>query len=126
MCGPRHSASLSSRHDREGDGGSGHKCEDRKERQESGPSDLPCVNRFSCQQVAETLRLIQSGSKLPIQRARMRVRVVVPNVDGERLEEQIKSSAERVEREEKGEIWEIVCFLYEMPGFTTRGLMYYR
>jgi len=54
------------------------------------------------------------------------VRVVVPNVDGERLEEQIKSSAERVEREEKGEIWEIVCFLYEMPGFTTRGLMYYR
>lgn len=62
-------------------------------------------------QVAETLRLIQSGSKLPIQRARMRVRVVVPNVDGERLEEQIKSSAERVEREEKGEIWEIVMLI---------------
>ena len=65
--------------------------------------------------MAETLRLIQAGSKLPIQRARMRVRVVVPNVDGERLEEQIKSSAEHVEREEKGETWEIVCFFHRVP-----------
>lgn len=73
------------------------------------------MNRISCQQVAETLRLIQAGSKLPIQRARMRVRVVVPNVDGERLEEQIKSSAEHVEREEKGETWEIVCFFHRVP-----------
>ncbi|KAL4068399.1 SBDS protein C-terminal domain-containing protein [Scleroderma yunnanense] len=62
-------------------------------------------------QVAETLRLIQAGSKLPIQRARMRVRVIVPAVEGERLEEQIKSSAERVEREEKGETWEIVMLI---------------
>ena len=52
-------------------------------------------------QVSETLRLIQSGSKLPIQRARMRVRVAVPAADGEGLEERIKSAAEQVERVEK-------------------------
>lgn len=56
----------------------------------------------------------------------MRVRVVVPNVDGERLEGQIKFSAERVEREEKGDIWEIVCspdvsFLPYEPDWGTTG-----
>jgi len=69
-------------------------------------------------QVSETLRLIQSGSKLPIQRARMRVRVVVPAADGERLEQQIKASAEQVEREGKAEMWEYVM-LIDPPQFKT-------
>ncbi|KAF9229698.1 Shwachman-Bodian-diamond syndrome protein [Gyrodon lividus] len=67
-------------------------------------------------QVSETLRLIQSGSRLPIQRARMRVRIIVPVADGERLEGQIKSSVEQVEREEKSEMWEYVA-LIDPPQF---------
>ncbi|KAJ8593583.1 Shwachman-Bodian-diamond syndrome protein [Rhizopogon salebrosus TDB-379] len=62
-------------------------------------------------QVAETLRLIQSNSTLPIQRARMRVRVVVPATDGERLQEQLLALAEKVEKEEKGETWETVMLI---------------
>lgn len=70
------------------------------------------VGKNAKSQVAETLRLIQAGSKLPIQRARMRVRVVIPSADGERLEPQIKSSAERVERAEKrDDIWEMVMLI---------------
>jgi ribosome maturation protein SDO1 len=62
-------------------------------------------------QVAETLRLIQSNSTLPIQRARMRVRVIVPEAEGERLQEQLLALAEKVEKEDKGETWETVCVL---------------
>lgn len=59
-------------------------------------------------QVAETLRLIQANSKLPIQRARMRVRVVFPAEYGDRLEGEIESSADHVEKKSKGEVWEMV------------------
>jgi len=69
------------------------------------------VGKNAKSQVSETLRLIQSGSKLPIQRARMRVRVVVLAADGERLGEQIKSSAEQLEREEKAEMWEYTMLI---------------
>jgi len=69
-------------------------------------------------QVSEVLRLIQSGSKLPIQRARMRVRVAVPAADGEVLEEQIKSAAEQVERTDKAEMWEYIM-LIDPPQFKT-------
>jgi hypothetical protein len=41
----------------------------------------------------------------------MRVRVVVPATDGERLREQLLALAEKVEKEEKGETWETVCIL---------------
>jgi len=74
------------------------------------------VGKNAKSQVSETLRLIQSGSKLPIQRARMRVRVAVPAADGEGLEERIKSTAEQVERVEKGEMWEYVM-LIDPPQF---------
>ncbi|KAG2345321.1 Shwachman-Bodian-diamond syndrome protein [Suillus weaverae] len=62
-------------------------------------------------QVAETLRLIQGHSTLPIQRARMRVRVVLPATEGERLQEQLRALAETVEKEDKGESWETVMLI---------------
>ncbi|OAX43634.1 Shwachman-Bodian-diamond syndrome protein [Rhizopogon vinicolor AM-OR11-026] len=62
-------------------------------------------------QVAETLRLIQSNSTLPIQRARMRVRVVVPAAEGERLQEQLLALTEKVEKQDKGESWETVMLI---------------
>lgn len=60
-------------------------------------------------QVSEAIRLIQSESKLPIQRARMRVRVTIPTKDGKRLREQIIEGAEKVEVDEMGQDeWEVV------------------
>lgn len=60
-------------------------------------------------QVAECIKLLQSDSKLPLQRARMRVRVTMPTVDGERLREQVLAGAEKVENDEnKAAEWEVV------------------
>jgi len=76
-------------------------------------------------QVAETLRLIQGHSTLPIQRARMRVRVVLPAVEGERLQEQLRALAETVEKEDKGESWETVCISHRIVGRLWRGCLGY-
>ena len=60
-------------------------------------------------QVSDCIKLLQSSSNLPIQRARMRVRVTVPTKDGKRLREQILEGAEQVEDEETGQTeWEVV------------------
>ena len=60
-------------------------------------------------QVSECIKLLQSGSKLPLQRARMRVRVTIPRVDAERLREKVLVTAEKVEKDEQGtEEWETV------------------
>jgi len=63
-------------------------------------------------QVSECIRLLQSDSNLPIQRARMRVRVTVPASDSQRLREGIVKSGDKIEREETHEQeWEVVgCF----------------
>ncbi|PSR72437.1 hypothetical protein PHLCEN_2v11688 [Hermanssonia centrifuga] len=64
-------------------------------------------------QVSECIRLLQAESTLPIQRARMRVRVTMPVKDGKRLREQIVEGAEKVEGDEMGqEEWEVVSLLY--------------
>lgn len=52
-------------------------------------------------QVTECIRLIQTSSKLPIQRAKMRVRVVLPTAEGQRLKETIFQSGD-VEEENNG------------------------
>ncbi len=60
-------------------------------------------------QVSECIKSLQTESKLPIQRARMRVRVTVPTKDGKRLREQIIEGAEKVEIDEMGQDeWEAV------------------
>ena len=65
-------------------------------------------------QVAECIKLLQSDSNLPIQRARMRIRVTVPIADEQRLREKLIGGAEKVEKDDvKTEDWEIVrAFLY--------------
>lgn len=63
-------------------------------------------------QVSEVIRLLQTESKLPIQRARMRVRVTMPTKDGKRLREQIIEGAEKVEEDEMGqEEWEAIMLI---------------
>jgi ribosome maturation protein SDO1 len=46
----------------------------------------------------------------------MRVRVVLPAAEGERLQEQRRALAETVEKEDKGESWETVCISHYIVG----------
>ncbi|KAJ8091329.1 hypothetical protein AAF712_013574 [Marasmius tenuissimus] len=63
-------------------------------------------------QVSECIKLLQSDSNLPIQRARMRVRVTMPVADGKRLREKVLEGAEKVEDDEMGnDGWEVVMLI---------------
>jgi ribosome maturation protein Sdo1 len=59
-------------------------------------------------QVSEVIRALQEKSTLPIQRARMRIRVVVPNEYLDAVKEKITQAAETIEDEKTGEEWESV------------------
>ncbi|ETW87662.1 hypothetical protein HETIRDRAFT_305676 [Heterobasidion irregulare TC 32-1] len=65
---------------------------------EAGYSVRPGKNAKS--QVSECIKLLQSDSTLPIQRARMRVRATLPAADAPKLRAQILACAETVERED--------------------------
>jgi ribosome maturation protein SDO1 len=54
-------------------------------------------------QVAECIRALQAGSTLPIQRARMRVRVGVPAADAAAVRARIVEGAEKIEEERGAE-----------------------
>ena len=88
---------------------------------EAGFSVKPGKNAKS--QVSECIRLLQTESKLPIQRARMRVRVSVPAADVERVKETVLGSAEAVEKDDLGEDeWETVRVpLYDLSVWCGRG-----
>ncbi|KAF9457482.1 Shwachman-Bodian-diamond syndrome protein-domain-containing protein, partial [Collybia nuda] len=54
-------------------------------------------NKNAKSQVSECIKQLQAESNLPIQRARMRVRVSMPTADGKRLREKIVHGAEKIE-----------------------------
>lgn len=63
-------------------------------------------------QVSECIKLLQSDSTLPIQRARMRIKITMPADDGKKLREQILEGAEKVEDDQVGEKqWESVMLI---------------
>ncbi|KDQ54940.1 hypothetical protein JAAARDRAFT_134882 [Jaapia argillacea MUCL 33604] len=63
-------------------------------------------------QVSECIKLLQTNSTLPIQRARMRVRITMPTKDGKRLREKIIEGAEKIEDDEMGqEKWELIMLI---------------
>jgi len=63
-------------------------------------------------QVAECIKLLQSDSNLPIQRACMRIRVTVPSADEQRLREKLLGGVEKVEKDDvKAEDWEIIMLI---------------
>lgn len=62
-------------------------------------------------QVTECIKLLQSDSSLPIQRARMRVKVVMPEADSQRLRDEVVKAADSIEHEETGEEWEITMLI---------------
>lgn len=62
-----------------------------------------------CSQVSECIKLLQTNSKLPIQRARMRVRVSLPVADVEKVKPKVLEGADSVEKDEQGaDEWEAV------------------
>lgn len=79
---------------------------------EVGFSVEPSKNAKS--QALACIRLLQEKSKLPIQRARMRVRVTIPAHDVEKLQEKIHGAAEKVEDSDiREDVWETVrIYLY--------------
>ncbi|KAH9855784.1 Shwachman-Bodian-diamond syndrome protein [Lenzites betulinus] len=77
---------------------------------EAGFSVRPGKNAKS--QVSECIKLLQTGSKLPIQRARMRVRVSLPVADAEKLKAKVLEGADTVEKEEQGaDEWQAVLLI---------------
>ncbi|KAF9016580.1 Shwachman-Bodian-diamond syndrome protein [Hymenopellis radicata] len=63
-------------------------------------------------QVSECIRLLQSNSTLPIQRARMRVRVAISSSPSEELRKKVLDGAEQVEKDEVvEENWEVVMLI---------------
>jgi len=66
--------------------------------------------------VSECIKILQSDSTLPIQRAKMRIRVVVPAADIDDLRERVLDGVDKLEHEEKGEEWSGVRNLY-FPSF---------
>lgn len=63
-------------------------------------------------QVSECIKLLQSDAKLPIQRARMRIRVTMPIAEGKRLRETVIEGAETIENDEMGqEEWEVIMLI---------------
>ncbi|KAI0271597.1 SBDS protein C-terminal domain-containing protein [Gloeopeniophorella convolvens] len=63
------------------------------------------ANKNAKSQVSECIKILQSDSTLPIERAKMRIRVTVPaaNVDG--LREKLLDGVEKLEHEETGDDW---------------------
>ncbi|KAG6857664.1 hypothetical protein H0H87_010233 [Tephrocybe sp. NHM501043] len=69
-------------------------------------------NKTAKSQVSECIKQLQSDSNLPIQRARMRVRVSTPTAEGKRLREKITEGAEKIEDEETGQDdWEVIMLI---------------
>ncbi|THH13197.1 hypothetical protein EW146_g6995 [Bondarzewia mesenterica] len=58
------------------------------------------ANKNAKSQVSECIKILQSDSTLPIQRARMRIRVSLPTTDSTRLRAKILENVETVERED--------------------------
>jgi ribosome maturation protein Sdo1 len=82
---------------------------------ESGFSVKPGKSAKS--QVSECIRLLQEKSTLPIQRARMRIRVAIPKDQADAVKAKIVEGAEKVEDEKTGEEWEAASSLRGVLGF---------
>ncbi|KAJ4485487.1 SBDS protein C-terminal domain-containing protein [Lentinula aciculospora] len=77
---------------------------------EAGYSLKPNKNAKS--QVSECIKILQSDSTLPIQRAHMRVRVTMPSADGKRLREKVLEGGEKVEENEVNQDeWEVILLI---------------
>ncbi|KAJ2609347.1 hypothetical protein H4S08_004094 [Coemansia sp. RSA 1365] len=87
------------------------------------------TNRGTKQQALDVIRQLQERGTIPIARAQMRVRVVMPAKDGKRLKKDITDLISAMEDEDHGEMYEYVCLIdpgkyramTELVGKETRG-----
>ncbi|PPQ67369.1 hypothetical protein CVT25_005948 [Psilocybe cyanescens] len=69
-------------------------------------------NKNAKSQVSECIKILQTDSNLPIQRARMRIKLSLPIADAEKLREKVLEVAEKVEHDETGQSdWEITMLI---------------
>lgn len=59
----------------------------------------------------DAIRQLQEAGTIPIQRARMRIRLTMPAKDGKRLKEKIVPLAETVEEEDWSDEWELIALI---------------
>jgi ribosome maturation protein SDO1 len=59
-------------------------------------------------QVLEAIKVLQEAKTIPIQRARMRIRLTMPAKDGKRIKDKVIPCVEKVEEEDWSEEWELV------------------
>ncbi|KIY64508.1 Shwachman-Bodian-diamond syndrome protein [Cylindrobasidium torrendii FP15055 ss-10] len=70
------------------------------------------ANKTAKSQVTECIRILQTDSTLPLQRARMRIRVTMPTQEAETLREKVLAVAETVESNESRETdWEVTMLI---------------
>ncbi len=62
-------------------------------------------------QSLDAIRAIQEKKVIPIERAKMRVRVTMPNKDGKKVKEKVVALVEKVEEEDWSEEWELVSIM---------------
>ncbi|KAJ3045371.1 hypothetical protein HDV00_010241 [Rhizophlyctis rosea] len=68
-------------------------------------------NKSAKQQALEVIKQLQEKSIIPIARAQMRIRLVLPNKDGKRLKEKLTPMVASFEDEDWGDEYEAVCLI---------------
>ncbi|KAJ3057221.1 hypothetical protein HK097_010581 [Rhizophlyctis rosea] len=68
-------------------------------------------NKSAKQQALEVIKQLQEKDIIPIARAQMRIRIVLPNKEGKRLKEKLTALIARIEDEDWGEEYEAVCVI---------------
>ncbi|PWZ03575.1 SBDS-domain-containing protein [Testicularia cyperi] len=67
--------------------------------------------RSAKQQALDVIKLLQEKKTIPIERARMRVRISMPNKDGKKLKEKVLALTDKVEDEDWSDEWELIAFI---------------
>lgn len=62
-------------------------------------------------QALDVIRLLQEKKTIPIERARMRIRITMPNKDGKKMKDKILPLTDKVEDEDWSEEWELIAFI---------------
>lgn len=66
-------------------------------------------NRTAKQQALELIKALKEAKTLPIERAQMKVKIVMPSRDAKRIKDKIISATSEVEDEEMSDEYELVC-----------------
>lgn len=55
------------------------------------------------------IRLLQEKKTIPIERARMRIRITMPNKDGKKIKDKILPLTDKVDDEDWSDQWELIA-----------------